>query len=524
MTTLGERLDALAAASTLARPHLPASTADDVDAVVARSQGRLRHGTRHTVVALAGPTGAGKSSLFNALVGAEVSQPGVRRPTTGKTHAAIFGGGAEELLDWLQVTRRHHVTSDGDDRRELDGLVLLDLPDHDSTEESHRVEVDRLVELVDQFIWVVDPQKYADHALHEGYLRRLAGHRNVMRFVLSKADTLTPDAVASCVSDLARLLDADGIPDASIQPLSSTSGDGVAPLNDILAAEVGAQRSAVQRIEADIADAVALFPTGPAGTGPSGSDEVLSGPARSSLIAGLARAAGASTAGSVARRQHTLDARAATGWPVTRWVNKWRKRPLAELPVARKSVVAEAEVSQSLREAGEAAGENLGGPWVESMRTTALDQKATVLAEIDAQSGSVVRASRTRPRWWTLAGAAQRLALAVAVVGGVWLLALLLVDGLLRIDLEALTPQLDWMPLPTLLLLAGVGVGLLLAMLARIPTAIGAGRRERSVRQAVETSMASVADDQVVAPLAVVAQQRRQLVELLGRAAGPHRT
>jgi len=519
VSTLAQRLDALSAAADLTRAHLPEPIATEVDAIVERSRGRLRHGTRHTVVALAGPTGAGKSTLFNALVGEEVSQPGVRRPTTGKTHAAIFGGGADDLLDWLQVTRRHHVAS-ADGRPELGGLVLLDLPDHDSTEESHRVEVDRLVELVDQFIWVVDPQKYADHALHEGYLRRLAGHRDVMRFVLSKADTLSPHAVDECVTDLGRLLEADGIPGATIHPVSASSSDGLVPLNEALVSEVAAQRSATQRIEADIADAVALFPS----TGPTrGADAaVLSSSAMRSLVAGLARAAGADAAGSVARRQHVLDARSATGWPVTRWLGSFRKRPLADLPVARNSVVAEAEVSQSLREAGESAADGLGPPWVEAMRSTALGQKDTVLAEIDAQSGVVVRAARTRPRWWMLAGGLQKLALLVAAVGVLWLVALLVVDGLLRIDLDALTPQLDWVPLPTLLLLAGVGVGLLLALLARIPTAIGAARRERSVKLAVEKSMQDVAQVNVVTALDAVAKQRHHLAELLAEASsGP---
>ena len=36
----------------------------------------------HTVVALAGATGSGKSSLFNALVGADVATIGARGPTT----------------------------------------------------------------------------------------------------------------------------------------------------------------------------------------------------------------------------------------------------------------------------------------------------------------------------------------------------------------------------------------------------------------------------------------------------------
>ena len=42
-------------------------------------------------MALAGATGTGKSSLFNALVGAPVSQVGVTRPTTSQITAAVWG-------------------------------------------------------------------------------------------------------------------------------------------------------------------------------------------------------------------------------------------------------------------------------------------------------------------------------------------------------------------------------------------------------------------------------------------------
>ena len=47
-----------------------------------------------------------------------------------------------------------------------------------------------MVELVDLLVWVADPQKYADAALHDGYLRPLAGHGDAMVVVLNQADRL----------------------------------------------------------------------------------------------------------------------------------------------------------------------------------------------------------------------------------------------------------------------------------------------------------------------------------------------
>src|SRR5688500_11156011 len=152
----------------------------------------------HTVVALAGATGSGKSSLFNALVGSDVAKIGARRPTTSRPSAAVWGEeSATELLDWLKVGQRHHVpagepagSSAGepadDELGSLNGLVLLDLPDFDSRELSHRAEAERILELVDVFVWVTDPQKYADARLHDDYLRAMSTHDAVTVIVLNQ--------------------------------------------------------------------------------------------------------------------------------------------------------------------------------------------------------------------------------------------------------------------------------------------------------------------------------------------------
>ena len=111
------------------------------------------------IVALVGATGSGKSSLFNALSGMEIADVGARRPLTSQPMACVWGDdGAGPLLDWLGVPDGRRVTResvlDADKEADLRGLVLLDLPDHDSTAVTHRLEVDRLVGLVDLLVWV----------------------------------------------------------------------------------------------------------------------------------------------------------------------------------------------------------------------------------------------------------------------------------------------------------------------------------------------------------------------------------
>ena len=163
--------------------------------VVARVGERTSIAGGHTVVALAGATGSGKSSLFNDLVGADVAAVGARRPTTSTPTAAVWGAEpASELLDWLAVGARHHLGArEEPEGLSLDGLVLLDLPDFDSRLLEHRVEADRVLGLVDVFVWVTDPQKYADARLHHDYLAALTGHDVVTVVVLNQADRLTPD-------------------------------------------------------------------------------------------------------------------------------------------------------------------------------------------------------------------------------------------------------------------------------------------------------------------------------------------
>ncbi len=272
----------------------------EAETLLRRSGERMRMSASHTVVALAGGTGSGKSSLFNALAGANFSPAGVMRPTTKHSHACVWGmEGAAPLLDWLNVQRRHRygrASALDEGEASLTGLLLLDLPDHDSVVTGSAALVDRLVKLVDMLVWVLDPLKYADAAVHRRYLVPLAGHAAVTMVVLNQIDTLSPDQATDCEADLRRLLDAEGLIETSILVTSALTGAGLDELRLSLATAVATRRAAVDRIAADIDALLDRFDVYSGDPVPGWLPPESAGPTVSSALSG----AGPATAAGVA--------------------------------------------------------------------------------------------------------------------------------------------------------------------------------------------------------------------------------
>jgi GTP-binding protein EngB required for normal cell division len=261
---IARRREELAAAVDRGGERLPAGVRETVRSSLDSVGERLELGVDHTVVALVGGTGSGKSSLFNALSGLRFADVGARRPTTSAVTACTWGSAAR-LLDWLGVAPDRRIEResalDGESQADLRGLVLLDLPDHDSVASEHRAVVDRLLPMVDLLVWVVDPQKYADDALHSGYLRHLGGHEGSMLVVLNQIDTVPVSEQGALLHDVARLLREDGLSDVPVHSLSALTGDGVPVLRGALARAVAGRGQAELRAEAELTDAAAALAT-----------------------------------------------------------------------------------------------------------------------------------------------------------------------------------------------------------------------------------------------------------------------
>jgi GTPase Era involved in 16S rRNA processing len=518
-TDIGARIEGLDAATEAARGRLDDALVDDARAVVDRASGRLRLSADHTVVAIAGATGSGKSSTFNALTGLELSAVGVRRPTTSWASACVWGSeGADELLDWLGIPPRHQTTRDSmlDDGRggdhSLDGVVLLDLPDHDSTEVSHHLEVDRLVQLADLLVWVLDPQKYADAAIHDRYLAPYATHQGVMLVVLNHIDTVPEDRRRAMLDDVRRLLVADGLGEVPVLAVSARHGTGIAELRAEIAKRVSAKKMTRARLEADLKAAAGRLDAA-SGTGRT---RTLSDDRVDALEDALAQAAGVPTVVDAVERSTRMRAGRATGWPVTSWLSRLKPDPLKRLHLnlgaegkqltgrARTSapkatLVQRARVDSEVRMLADDVSTGLARPWAEAVRRASVSRLPDLGDRLDAALSDTDLGATGVPVWAGAVRLLQWMLIVCALAGAGWLGALALM-GYLRVPQPG-TPDVGSVPLPTLLLVGGVALGLLLALVCRFLVAATARRRARAADRRLRDAVRKVSEELVIEPV-----------------------
>lgn len=121
---------------------------------------RLAEPRHPVVVAVFGPTGSGKSTLVNTLVGRPISETGVLRPTTRRAVVWVHQRDADDVGALLAQTGPVDVVAD--DHPVLASLVIVDTPDIDSIAEEHRRQTEAILETADVAIAVTTPQRYAD--------------------------------------------------------------------------------------------------------------------------------------------------------------------------------------------------------------------------------------------------------------------------------------------------------------------------------------------------------------------------
>lgn len=508
---LAPRIQALTEAVKLSVGRADDRVVAEATSVLKRAGERLAIAGDHTVVALAGATGSGKSSAFNAITGSSLARTGVTRPTTSEAMGVAWGTELPtELLDWLGVPRRHLIASADS---AFANLVLLDLPDHDSTERAHRLTVDAMVKVVDMLVWIVDPQKYADAALHDGYLKPLAAHSDVMVVVLNQADRLTPDQLARARADLRRLLDSEGLERTPVLAMSALTGEGVGELRQLLAKTVATKAMTAKRFSADVTErARALADDLGAGRVPT-----LDAATLARLDEATAESAGVPLVVDGVLRAWRHRGTLATGWPMVTWLKRLKPDPLRRLrvglgprelsptDVSRTSLpkadpVQRARLDAALRGLVDAATGGVPRGWADEIRRAARGNERVLADQLDAAIAAAdLRLDRGRG-WWILITILQWLLVAAAVVGAVWL-ALPLLWAYLQVP-DPL-PVIVWngWPLQTLLLVGGLAGGVVLALVSRILVEVGAQTKASRARRILIDAVSEVVGREVVAPV-----------------------
>ena len=196
----------------------------------ARLLPRLRQTVGPAVVVLGGSSGAGKSSLLNAVVGREVSEAGVLRPTTRRAVLAVHPDDAAAVEGGL-LERLAEVVVDAAVPR---GLALLDAPDLDSVHPHNRSLAAQLLETADLWVFTTTASRYGDAA---AWRHLVAAHERgiTTAVVLNRV----PDRVRTQVrADLLTRMDRLGLGSAPLFVVPDAGAlDG--PLPTPLVAELG---------------------------------------------------------------------------------------------------------------------------------------------------------------------------------------------------------------------------------------------------------------------------------------------
>lgn len=438
---------------------------------------------------------------------------------------------------------RRAVGGRGQMRTRTGGLILLDMPDFDSVTTTNRDLAARMMRYVDVLVWVVDPQKYADAVIHRDFMVPLAASGAQALCVLNQADKLEPAEVPAVLASLTRLLQAEGTEAHLLAPplaVSARTGEGVEVLRDLLAQVAAAKSLSLQRTDAQLRATASQLRTYAGGEG-----TVLAGAyaleAEQKLVKACYTSSQAEQVLQAATASYRRAAGQRTGWILTRWMSRLKADPLRRLHLGQQdekkssskaekpagmlgsesenapelvasslpplSAAQKAGMANAVRQYSKQMAARIDEPWKRSMKEAALSREAELpellerdIVRIDYGLG------RTRAPW-VIFNTLQWIALLSALVGVGWLT---LISGMAYLQIQlppAPTPEGSPVPLPTLLLLLGILLGIASAGVGRLLTAMGSRYYARKLRGRLQTGVEKAVQSCVVAPVQLEAKR-----------------
>ena len=480
MTTIEQGLDILADVLKVSASYFPdeSRAAQAIANVVSE---RAQIDGEHAVVAFVGATGAGKSSLINALVRQEVTHVAPTRPATTRA-IAVSETAASSLLDWLGVQERHVVPGALGSKE----LVLIDLPDIDSVELAHQETAERFVERADAVVVVLDPQKYADALVHDYFLKKMSQHSGTTLIILNQADRIRPEDREAVTADVLELVHADGL-ECEVILTSALTGEGIPALHRRVLTLVEKRQAVRLQMAARLRSIGDLMTE--ANTREGGSEPVHGHESFDAVAAAIAQAVGSDVVAKAAADSYAKRCVRRASSLFGGWRN--HNDPLEDLGllngryVPRESRIADAEATVRAYAASVLA--ELPEEW----RRVETEKAANHTSELVLDAAKVLPAVDLRgrtPMWWLLASVVSTVAMSACAVGVLWMLALTGVVGV-RLPEPAYIGGVVSFPLA--LVAAGAGIWLVANRLVAWARSMGARRcGKRVARQFVEACSA----------------------------------
>lgn len=533
-STLSDQIQGLSRALELGAPYISDSEHAHATKILERAAQRRQLSAGHTVIGLFGATGSGKSSLFNSLTGEDIARTGVVRPTTRSAVAAIWEPeNSSELLDWLQVSERHTIadplagTAQSRKAAHSRGLILLDLPDMDSTAHEHHEIASKLVGQVDFLIWVLDPQKYADASIHHGYLASLSGQSSNLMIVLNQIDMVAPSDRSAVLDSLQELLKIEGLETAPLVLASARTGEGIEKVRNEIVTVMRRHELSIQRVRNDIDSLAVSWNT----ELPSGEAKAPSKAEQQELEHAIGQAHGTERIAEAAATSYRLRAARSTGWPLTTWLTRLRNDPLKRMNLGRNekpvelsltsrpvlSVAESAQVEQAVNRYTTTAVKAIPHSWGQALQDQLQHAPQSMEGPIDQAIASTKLGVEKQSWWWPMVKFLQWLSLLAALGGALWLGGLALA-GFLQFSLPE-PPRIEGIAYPTLLLVIGVLIGVILGIGGSIFNRLIAKIKRRKALGNLNQSVAYVVRQEVVDPTRGHLDQFNEFAGLIRQAA-----
>jgi hypothetical protein len=299
-------------------------------------------------------------------------------------------------------------------------------------------------------------------------------------------------------------------------------------LREALEKTVAERQAALRRLSGDL-DMVSEQLAGMIGP-PAAEDEVDRATVRQ-LSEALAASAGVPAVAAASANAYRHRATASTGWPVLRGLRRFRPDPLRRLhlsttatdsvstDVVPRTSLPEADAAQrsavglTVRSVAARASAPLPAMWAAPLNAAARSKTGDLPDALDRAIATTDLGMERKPLWWRAVGLLQWALVLAAVAGLGWLIVGYALRALGMPEVHY--PKVGEVPLPTMLLLGGLVLGVLLWLLLKPIVSWGARRARRRAEQRLRASVTEVAREYVVAPVREVLNAYAQAREAL---------